>query len=290
MQLEFAPPGARSLALGGAFVAVADDATASVANPAGLTFLVRPEVAIEGRFWNFSAFSPLRGRYTGVPTNVGYDNIADFVTDTPEHDKSGVSFLSVVIPKDRFAFAAYRQEQSRYRASFSSDGIFIFDDTLVTAPGQGQDRLDPYQASYALDIVNYGASAAYRFAGGLSIGGGLTISQFKIDSITSNYFLGGLNAPRLAGRQSVQEIPPANRNQFTDPGEGFGPPTFSEANRLSSTTEFGEDIGFGANFGALYRPTGATWTIGGAVRLGPRFDYDTESRYGPGGSTPPATW
>jgi len=81
VQFEFPPPGARSLALGGAFVAVADDATASVANPAGLALLVRPEVSVEGRFWNFSTLAPLRGRYSGTPTGVGYDTIQNIVED-----------------------------------------------------------------------------------------------------------------------------------------------------------------------------------------------------------------
>lgn len=35
-QFSFSNPGARSLGFGGAFVALADDATASFANPAGL--------------------------------------------------------------------------------------------------------------------------------------------------------------------------------------------------------------------------------------------------------------
>jgi hypothetical protein len=42
-QFDFLNPGARSLALGSAFIAVADDATAAFTNPAGLTFLVKPE-------------------------------------------------------------------------------------------------------------------------------------------------------------------------------------------------------------------------------------------------------
>jgi long-chain fatty acid transport protein len=37
VDLNLSNPGARSLALGGAFVALADDATAAFANPAGLT-------------------------------------------------------------------------------------------------------------------------------------------------------------------------------------------------------------------------------------------------------------
>ncbi len=44
LQFSFSDPGARSMGLGGAFVALADDATAAFANPAGLVQLLRPEV------------------------------------------------------------------------------------------------------------------------------------------------------------------------------------------------------------------------------------------------------
>src|SRR4029079_5726097 len=60
-QFNFNNPGARALGMGGAFVAVADDATAVVANPAGLVILQRPELSAGvkfPRFTNsFSAFS-----------------------------------------------------------------------------------------------------------------------------------------------------------------------------------------------------------------------------------------
>ena len=39
-------PGARSLALGGAFISLADDATAAQANPAGLSYLIKQEYFI----------------------------------------------------------------------------------------------------------------------------------------------------------------------------------------------------------------------------------------------------
>jgi long-subunit fatty acid transport protein len=272
VQFEFPPPGARSLALGGAFVAVADDATASVANPAGLTILARPEISIEGRFWNFSAVSPLRGRYSGTPTNVGYDNIPDLVQEESEENRTGVSFLSAVIPRGRFALAFYRHEQSRYRASFTSDGIFNFDQGLVnTTEGAGQDRLDPYTAQLSLDVVNYGVSAAYRFAGGLAVGGGVAISDFSIDGTTNVFYL-GLNP---------NAIPPAQRNQHTAVGLGFGPPDFSESGRQARVTELGDDIGLGLNFGALYRPPTGKWAVGAAFRLAPKFEYDAEARWGP---------
>ena len=50
LQFDFLNPGARSLAMGGTFLAAADDATAAFTNPAGLGFLKRLEVSAEGRY------------------------------------------------------------------------------------------------------------------------------------------------------------------------------------------------------------------------------------------------
>ena len=60
IQFDFSLPGAKSLAMGGAFVALADDATAAQANPAGLTrlYVKKPQLSIEGRGWNFFSFTP----------------------------------------------------------------------------------------------------------------------------------------------------------------------------------------------------------------------------------------
>src|ERR1700747_1141544 len=49
LQFNFGNPGARSLGMGGAFLGLADDASAAEANPAGLTILRKPEFTIEAR-------------------------------------------------------------------------------------------------------------------------------------------------------------------------------------------------------------------------------------------------
>ncbi|MBK5259493.1 MAG: hypothetical protein JJE51_07850, partial [Thermoanaerobaculia bacterium] len=49
LQFNLGNPGARSLGMGGAFLGLADDASAAEANPAGLTILRKPEISIEGR-------------------------------------------------------------------------------------------------------------------------------------------------------------------------------------------------------------------------------------------------
>lgn len=85
-------PGARSLGLGGAFVAQADDATAAFANPAGLGQLLEPEISAELRLW--------------VDDDDDPDNDLD--------DLTGVGFASFVFPRGRWAVAVYRNQVTRY--------------------------------------------------------------------------------------------------------------------------------------------------------------------------------
>jgi long-subunit fatty acid transport protein len=80
-------PGARSLGLGGAFVAVADDATAAWANPSGLMQLVRPEISVEGRSWSEDR--------EGAASN-----------------QSSLGFLSFVLPRREWSIAVYMQTLS----------------------------------------------------------------------------------------------------------------------------------------------------------------------------------
>ncbi len=54
IEFNFLNPGARSLGFGGAFAAVADDATAAFANPAGLVQLLRPEISVEETLGSYS--------------------------------------------------------------------------------------------------------------------------------------------------------------------------------------------------------------------------------------------
>src|SRR5512134_3069013 len=49
LQFNFGNPGARSLGMGGAFLGLADDASAAEANPAGLTILRKAEISVEAR-------------------------------------------------------------------------------------------------------------------------------------------------------------------------------------------------------------------------------------------------
>src|SRR5947207_8864896 len=63
LQFNFGNPGARSLGMGGAFIGLADDASAAEANPAGLTILRKPEISIEGRNYQEQQILTTSGTY-----------------------------------------------------------------------------------------------------------------------------------------------------------------------------------------------------------------------------------
>lgn len=91
---SFSNPGARSLGMGGAFVGLADDATAAYTNPAGLTQLVQTEVSLEGRRVETNSPFTSGGSATYNPfalSGVAFGN----TTNT----NSSPSFISLVLPR-----------------------------------------------------------------------------------------------------------------------------------------------------------------------------------------------
>ncbi len=74
--------GARAMGMGGAFIAVADDATAASWNPAGLTWLERPEVSFVGALFHrtedntFQEHPEGSGIQTVSDSNINYFSVA----------------------------------------------------------------------------------------------------------------------------------------------------------------------------------------------------------------------
>lgn len=160
-------PGARSLALGGAFVALANDATAAYSNPAGLTLLESPEVALEARHWDTSTVYTARGDGTaGSAFRRG-----DFELETAKNSASGPSFASFVYakPHARWAAAVYRHELIDFHSRFSSFGV----------RKNEEEFFGPLDFSTDLEIVNYGVSGSYRISDSLRVG--LGVSYYALD-------------------------------------------------------------------------------------------------------------
>lgn len=200
IKFNLSPPGARSLAMGGAFLGFADDATAAYTNPAGLTNLALggSEVAAEVRLTRFTTSFTDRGHYptfpefTQPPTLLGQDTVAGLPPGEAESETSGLSFVSYgyVLPGG-LTLAVYRHELANFRGGFESQGPFndypseqafeaVMNDSPPPPPpidstqdfcdedsGVGVNcdfyRVLPRRVSAELTIVNYGISAAYAF-------------------------------------------------------------------------------------------------------------------------------
>lgn len=98
LQFNFGNPGARSLGMGGAFLGLADDASAAEANPAGLTILRKPEVSIEARNYTESQLFSTTGTFPDT-VRTPFTHYSDRVV---------ISFASAVLPiKKKFTLGAY---------------------------------------------------------------------------------------------------------------------------------------------------------------------------------------
>ncbi len=257
VQFNFSSPGAGSLALGGAFLALADDATAAYTNPAGLTNILDPEFHLEVRAWTYTHVFTDRGRLVGrVPTgNNDFDTIAGLQDAEAENDVEGVSFFSYVYPRKNWSFAVYRHELASFEANFSTQGAFL---ELTRArsplgfPAVDDGRLASLRNRMSLDIVNHGFSAAYRLGPRLSLGLGLSFFDFSLTSSAERFL------PDL-----------------------FDPPDFNDGNqRTGEQRQDGDDSDWGLTGGFLWQSRRQTWSLGGVYRQGPEFDLTaiSESR------------
>ena len=278
IQFDFSLPGARSLGIAGAFVAVADDATASQANPAGLTLLSRPQLSVEGRLWNFFSVVPTRGHVFGAPTGFGVDTIEGIEDGELKDSTKALAFISFVYPKGDWAVSGYRHQFSNFRNRTEIEGPFQdFSDGRIL-------RTNPTRNSIAIEIVNYGGSVARRL-GKLSLGGSVMYSRFELNSQGTAYLLFPFD--------SVIQRGPAGAG-FTGVGQIFGTPDFSDQNRFFREVQEGKSNAFGAAAGFLYRGSDR-WTVGAAYRLAPVHKFDAQfstaeafGRFGPG-FPPPGT-
>ena len=145
--LTFSNPGARSLAFGGAFAPLADDATAAYANPAGLVQLVRPEVSLEAR----------------VSGSLEDDGSGENTVSRA----NGVSFFSVVYPMHRLSLALYGQQ-------LAGVDVEVADEKGSRLTGGMGRRAPAGERLSGLEVWRVGISGAFRVRDNLSLGLGVS--------------------------------------------------------------------------------------------------------------------
>jgi len=246
------------MALGGAFVALADDATAAFANPAGLVQLLRPEVSFELRRRNYETPYTEGGRVAGVPSGQGIDTVDGIRTAYSNETTSGVSFLSFVYPGAKWSLALYRHQLADFSIATEINGLFG-----LTATGATRRYEDQWTVT-DLEIIGTGVSGAYRVSDRLSLGFGVSYFSGRVENQGATY--------------SVDSFP-----------ETFWDENSFLPHRMMVTSSFTvDDTDVGFNVGVLWK-FAESWRLGGVYRAGPRFDYDLYNRAGPLNEEPEGT-
>ncbi len=107
LQFNFGNPGARSLGMGGAFLGLADDASAAEANPAGLTILRKPEISLEARNYQEQQLFSTSGTFPDIQ-RTAFSHYSQRVDPT---------FASFVYPVKNFTFGVYYHQPLRNEGS-----------------------------------------------------------------------------------------------------------------------------------------------------------------------------
>lgn len=171
LQFNFGNPGARALGMGGAFLGLADDASAAEANPAGLTILRQPEISFEGRHSLTTQNFFVSGTYPDLERQ-GFDATSRTVE---------ASFGSIVYPRGNFAIAAYYHQPLAFRNTinniftepityyFGPDGVVDEAGCIrLGAQCRGYNIL-PFYTEVDIKMQTYGLAAAYK-VGNFSLG------------------------------------------------------------------------------------------------------------------------
>jgi long-subunit fatty acid transport protein len=244
LPIDLLPPGARSLGLAGAFAGVADDATAAIANPAGLTILTAKEFSLHFRnsdsdidFLDPDAFD------SSVFSEPGRLN------KKYSDSTSNVSFASFVMPFDRWVFSAYYMTQLDFESSQDGGSDVVRDNQFY----------DTYYNDNSIETTldGFGISGAFRVTDSFSIG--LTVQQSSLD-------IKSLDRWQVDNFQDL-EI------QFADvfpeiPIGDFEAAILDEAVVQSSIDSDDSDTTF--SLGMLYSPS-SNWSFGLVYREGAEF-------------------
>jgi hypothetical protein len=253
VEFSFSNPGARSMGFGGAFVALADDATAAFANPAGLVNLVEPEVSIEGRLWSYSTPLVAGGRGFGPATGRGLDVTPGLQIEESTADLGGLSFVSLVYPHGDWSLAFYRHQAANYE--LAGDTVALFFGPWPGFPGSRARSYD-YRREMNLEIAAYGLSAGYRVSDELSLG--LGVSYFESD---------------LSVRLESFDI-------LDDGADWWSAQSFFAPHLLvTDWTLETEDTAWGVLAGLLWRVS-EQWSLGAVYRQGPEVEGSFEELAG----------
>jgi long-chain fatty acid transport protein len=265
-EFSFSNPGARSLGFGGAFAALADDATAAYTNPAGLVQLTKPEVSLE-----------LRLRRQGSALSAGAEREAS--------SSAGGSFGAVVVPRGPWSFALYGHQLARFDVASEFRVLFpsIFGVPELSARVREQVNLD---------VVLIGGAASRRFGDHFSLGLAVAHTNVSLSSSAELFSSDSEREQDRLGRASLEidrgvwTIQAGALHRISDRWslgyflrqgtDAEGPARFEPAPnppfRVTLPSTARVRVPFVSGLGLAYRSKGGAVTLAAEVD---RVDYDT---------------
>ena len=262
LQFNFGNPGARSLGMGGAFLGLADDASAAEANPAGLTILRKPEISVELRNYEENQLFSTSGTYPDI----------ERTPFTHYSNRVVVSFASAVFPVKKFTFGAYYHEplnnqgggvvaprfnEITGRQESATPNFFLpagggdpiteaeCDRRRLTNPAACVEyRIDPFISALNVRERTFGVTAAWQIHPKFSIGATARYQRFREAAFTFRF------------------------DQFFNPSTASVQAT-AKANGDDVSVEEVNDITFAAGF--KWAPHDK-FSVGGVYKKGPQFD------------------
>ena len=175
-RFNFVNPGGRATGMGGAFIGIADDATAAAANPAGLTNLIAAELFTELRLEDpdpteivASVRDPRGGAAPVVTRSTGSPDSMVFP-----------SFISFVKPFEHWTLGISRQEV--LNTTMEANNLFTDEPKVPTT--------EIVRATGELEALleHYNVTAAFKAGDKLGFGLTATFARLDVESITENEF------------------------------------------------------------------------------------------------------
>lgn len=218
INFRFQNPGARARGLGGAFVALADDATTAIVNPAGLSWLDRAEISIEYAIEEDEFPGPRTETgiipLPGIPPSFQQEfapRRADIATDS-----ENPSFVSLIFPVKKSKESPKKGEDSPKEGEGSSKVVknpitlgFFYSKSLDTSAGQNRQAVTVTNAGATFPSIDsggfffptasfvsaknevIGVSGGFRFKQRFSLGVSIGVSEFDFLGVTERRDLDG---------------------------------------------------------------------------------------------------
>jgi len=163
LQWNFATPGARANGMGRTFIGTADDATATVTNPAGLVSLTKPQI-----------YGEFKSSELSIDRLSARDSLLTGIATTTAETLNSLSFFSVSAPltkSNRLAAAFSFHQFLDYRENLNLADRDVPGTTRVFFPVNGEAHFKGRA---------WGGSVAYRLIEGLRAG--VTVAYNQLDA------------------------------------------------------------------------------------------------------------